>query len=380
MAFPLVAAAALSAAGSLGSQALQYAATNKTNKTNQAIARENNAASLQVHREDNAFNRQERLEAQEWNREQWLMQQQYNSPVMQAERLRQAGLNPLNIMDGDSAQTVGQVASSSPASAASAPTFQQPQLNVPQFGFLNEAAQNIAQTMKLTAEAKRENINNESLMQRLIAELDGLYIRNKKDAADTNKSKQETKESEERANMYKAQRDGLIIQNDRNRLAYSYDQHIIDRTIRQFDDQHRQAEENIKLAQFDNKMNELYGQPMREAQLRSLNRSLDEISARIAVAYAQKGYLDADAKKVVAEKAESEARKLGIDKQNKQFDDTKDFLRQEIINRVQMQYPDVQAARDYQYGRNHSGIANGLAGAASYVGGLLNSVGIRLKF
>ena len=94
------------------------------NKANSRATDAANQANLQIARLNNDFNRQERLESQDWNRQMWYEQQKYNSPAAQAERLSAAGINPGQVLDGSAAQSVGQIASSTPATASAVAPMQ----------------------------------------------------------------------------------------------------------------------------------------------------------------------------------------------------------------------------------------------------------------
>ena len=128
-----IAIAALSAAASGAS----YFGQRSTNRSNQKIASEANESNETLFHEANAFNRderlaaeayntrervasesfnrQERLEAQQFARDMWKQNVEYNSPAQQAQRLRDAGFNPANMLDTSSVAPL--VSSPSPATS-----------------------------------------------------------------------------------------------------------------------------------------------------------------------------------------------------------------------------------------------------------------------
>lgn len=109
---PLVAGAAIGGAASLlggifqGNQSVK--AQKLANKSNERIARENNQ-----------WNRENMQLQNDWNIEQWNRENEYNSASAQAQRFREAGLNPyLAMTGGASAGTASSVTSADPGPAS----------------------------------------------------------------------------------------------------------------------------------------------------------------------------------------------------------------------------------------------------------------------
>lgn len=110
---PLILPAAISAGAGLINGVLGIFSKNKANKQNIALQRETNALNYQMFQEGNAFNRQMAFDM--FNAE-----NAYNTPEAQAERLKDAGLNPALVAEGATA-TTGNGDASTPSAASAAP-------------------------------------------------------------------------------------------------------------------------------------------------------------------------------------------------------------------------------------------------------------------
>lgn len=113
------------AAGSIGAALIggifNNRAVSKQNAMNLQIARETNEAQLNALRENNAFNKQAAIDM-------FNLESNYNSPYNQVQRLKEAGLNPAVMMEGNISSTAGNTNASTPSAAATptlyAPTMQ----------------------------------------------------------------------------------------------------------------------------------------------------------------------------------------------------------------------------------------------------------------
>lgn len=104
-----------------------------------------------------------------WNEEMWNKENAYNSPEQQVERLREAGLNPLNYgLDGNS--TSGpEAAQALGYERASTPTYANP------FEGFEDIAMKVAQIANIqadTAKKNNENLTETQRREKLIAEID----------------------------------------------------------------------------------------------------------------------------------------------------------------------------------------------------------------
>lgn len=200
---------------------LGFLSNNRTNNTNRDIAREANEWNYRMFQEGNSFNREERLAnqawneymfnkqmgyntserlaaqdyntrereaSQAWNQQMWNAQNAYNSPAAQAERMRQAGFNPLNAgidSAGNAASIQTAPASSSPASAApgsssaassvTPPTAVVPNM-IPEYNpsWMNESISSMIGALASLESIKGQAIDNETKGARNKATLDNM--------------------------------------------------------------------------------------------------------------------------------------------------------------------------------------------------------------
>lgn len=227
-----------------------------TNRSNRTLADNANTLQAQMFQQANAFNRSERLGAQQFNEammdkqmkyetDMWNANNAYNSPVAQAERLRAAGLNPSNIINGaDTAQMVSSptAATSSPASSASPPAMAVPSMQSPYDpSALSQTIATLSEARKSQAEVKGMEIDNETRAAKNLAELGKLIA--DKEAQLSNKS---LTDAERR---YKKQElKYLRIQYVRAKFASNRDQVVSDQQDQQFNAVMRQMEDQHTLA------------------------------------------------------------------------------------------------------------------------------------
>lgn len=101
--------AILSAGASLFGGLLGSSSNESANQTNLQIARETNEQNYKMFHEQ-----------QDWNEMMWNKMNAYNTPLMQKERLRAAGINPYAMLGSNGQGTMGQVGLASSASPAPA--------------------------------------------------------------------------------------------------------------------------------------------------------------------------------------------------------------------------------------------------------------------
>lgn len=116
---PLIVPAVISARAAIINGLLGVFSKNKANKQNIALQRETNALNYQMFQEGNEFNRQMAFDM--FNAE-----NEYNTPAAQAQRLREANLNPALVAEGANA-TTGNGDASTPSSV-SPPAIMAPQV------------------------------------------------------------------------------------------------------------------------------------------------------------------------------------------------------------------------------------------------------------
>lgn len=91
----------------------------KAAKLNLQAQREANQMNLQIARENNAYNRQNMQLQNDWNLAQWNRENAYNSAAAQAQRYRDAGINPyLAMVGGAQAGTASSISSADAAPAS----------------------------------------------------------------------------------------------------------------------------------------------------------------------------------------------------------------------------------------------------------------------
>lgn len=210
------------AAISLASLAFGTYASSAANKNNANIAAANNAMSDAHFKQSMQYNTNERLAAQEYNTNErlasqefnaqqakesrdfaqnmLLQQQKYMSPALQAERLREAGINPASVIRGDgdvstlqSSPATSSPASISPASAPSIParatsTF------MPEFDAMQaqQSMMTVFNALDKKEDIKAKQTNNETLGLRNLAEIQKLKASIRNDLLYGNLTKAQT--------------------------------------------------------------------------------------------------------------------------------------------------------------------------------------------
>lgn len=318
-------------ASSLGGSILNFFGNRETNATNTANTQYANLMNLLIHQADNAFNKSERIASQNWNRDMWYEQQAYNTPAAQAARLRAAGINPANVLGGDSAGSVGSIASSQPASAAAASLMQVPQITNPfDVQSITAPLTAIADAALKFNQAEQVGIQNQTEGQRQMANLDNMIADTQKKMSDKNLSEAERKRAE-------AEYDNLLVQKRmltftannqaheqwksdmlfKNEMDAAWDAHL----------ESQERTENLRLA---NEIQRATGMRMAEKQLAMLDVQMQHARVEIGLINSTKFLADAQKLHEIEKKSETITRKLGLQAQNEEFAKTKYLIRQQL--------------------------------------------------
>lgn len=324
-------------AGALVNGFANMFSSSSANDANLQATRETNDMNARLYQQGLDFNRQERLETQAWNRQQWFDQQQYNSPVNQAQRLRQAGLNPSAIMNGDAAGTVGEIASSSPASAPGTPTMQTPRFNpVYDPSAVSGTISAISDAYLKHQEAQSVSINNESLRDRNIADLENRIADTQRKLSDKDLDPWRKKMLKASLRSAEVAYQMMVHDRDRQNVADEQSDALFNSQMRAFDDQHRMSLQNERAMELANEIQEIFGKRMSAAQLQHIYAQTKQAMASISLMSAQEHFTDAQALHEIEKKAETIARTAGINKQNDHYEEvldlTKEKMREEIFN------------------------------------------------
>lgn len=154
-----IAAAITGASGILGA-GINYKAQKEANETNLKIAQMNNE-----------WNEKMLQKQMDYNTEMWNKENEYNTAANQAKRLQEAGINPGMALGNVNAGIAGSAGGVTP------PTAQGVQVQAPQFdmnsviGLVQSAMMQKEQMAKIRAEREQINIDNQTRMQKNIAEL-----------------------------------------------------------------------------------------------------------------------------------------------------------------------------------------------------------------
>lgn len=145
-------------------------AVRETNQTNKDIAAANNEWSLNAMREQNAFNAQQAIDV-------FNMENEYNTPAMQMQRLRNAGINPA-IALGGSATSVANSGDASTPTAAGLPTPVTPQIVSPHFQPVTPFTGGFIQALGDFAKMSVDEANSKKIRTMLTTELEALQLNN----------------------------------------------------------------------------------------------------------------------------------------------------------------------------------------------------------
>ncbi len=124
-------------------------AVKSQNKTNLQIARETNQNQINLMRENNAFNKQSAIDM-------FNLEANYNSPYNQVQRLREAGLNPAVLMEGNTSSTSGNTNGSTPSASATPSLYAPTAQAVP--SVLSGLFQNMESVAKIIETVSKSNL------------------------------------------------------------------------------------------------------------------------------------------------------------------------------------------------------------------------------
>lgn len=225
------------------------------------------------------FNRQERLETQQFALDALREQREYNSPAAQAERMRQAGLNP-SVIGGDgsfspiqSSPAMATPASSSPASAPSWSGASIPEMKSVLDGQqLVSNINGVVEAMNKREDVIGKRIDNETRSAKNAAEINGLIAKNYDlmnsghlKGAEFKRVLQETKNLE-------IQRSILDSSAKMSALRAATTEKLIDKELRALDDKHDIDLQQRKAMEFAN----LIAPDMNELQKRQLEAAISD--------------------------------------------------------------------------------------------------------
>lgn len=322
----------LSLAGTLAGGVLNLLQQDRANQANVSIANANNVMQRVIHEQDNAFNRQERLEAQQYNLDMWNKQNAYNSPYAQAERLLAAGINPRAVMDADAAKSISPIASSSPASASSMPGLHSPQVQPLDMSFLGSAMMNYATYRKISSEAKGNEIDNLTRLQRNQNDLNLQLadIEQKLSQKDLNNDLRSYYVQQK--NYLEVQQRYLDFQIDREKNLATYDDDMMMSQIMSYQDQHRNAWINYHAAEFNLELQRKYAGKIQAATLRNISAETANMLADEKLKVVLKGKTKEEMRKIIAERTSEILRQNGIRADNKVKAGIVDALVEKAVN------------------------------------------------
>lgn len=291
---------------------------------------EANETNIRLQQQANAFNRQERLETQDWNRQQWLDANAYNTPLQQAQRLRAAGLNPSLVMDGSSAQGIQSVPQSSPVSAAPAPNIQ-PIYSADMF---SRPFTDMAQVLSQVESWHGQRLDNETKLAENIARIEKTIAEQQNILASRDKTVAERRLAEQALDTAKVEYAMLRFQQQRQSVAAYQQDTQFERALSAMADQHNESilrQQTMKLA---NDIQSVTGMKMAAKQLATLDVQISKARAEIGLIGSQVGINEQQVENMVEDKAKIIAERLGIESQNKQFNETRGLIAQQLRNSV----------------------------------------------
>lgn len=139
-----------------------------------------NKANIQMQRETNELQYRMFNEANAWNENMWNMQNEYNTPAAQAQRLKEAGINPAFVFGNGSISEAGGVSSASPPSLGTpkvTPYDWNPAIHTAVDAFMQSQMQS-AQIKMLGAQERNLEIQNQLDEMSLLKKIHSLNIDN----------------------------------------------------------------------------------------------------------------------------------------------------------------------------------------------------------
>lgn len=271
MAFPLAAAALISAGTSIAGDALGYYSQQRANQSNEWNVAQTNEMNYRMFQEGNEFNER--------------MYTQYQSPEALRRQYEAAGLNPNLMMDGSRA--------GSPSSSVSPPHMQAAQVQPYSFDGLRSFGQNmlaIAQAQNIQADTDAKNIDNQ---YRDLEHIMNLRERASSIGVNTDQGKKLLNEAK-------------ILETDLQ-TRYEYNKAVNDNLRADIITKRNQQVLAANQAEYQRLLNEAFPS-MNKAQLHALSAqafqaaqaglvsgaSIGEIKANISKILAERGNIDAD--------------------------------------------------------------------------------------
>lgn len=145
-------------------------AVRETNQTNKDIAAANNEWSLAAMREQNEWNRQQAVDM-------FRMENEYNSPSLQMQRLRDAGINPAVALGGSTTSIANSGDASTPT-AAGLPAPVTPQIVSPHFQPVTPFTGGLIQALGDFAKMSVDEASSRKIRTMLTTELENLQLNN----------------------------------------------------------------------------------------------------------------------------------------------------------------------------------------------------------
>lgn len=296
------------------------------NKQQRQLAEQANAQQMQMFHESQQFNRQERLDTQQYNRQLMEEQMRYNSPYAQANRLRAAGLNPLNVMGSDA----GNLQSIPQSSAATSPAA--PQVHLPNQNTLissadiNNIVSSVSNLMQTREDVKGKKISNEFAMARERANIDKTLAEKRNLLASAKLSRAERVKVQTEVDNLELEQQMLNVRIDREQKAYEYDDQMFSSMVRQYQDEHQESVLTQQAQKLANDIQRKFGLKLTERQYQLLGYQCQHLKAEMALLSAQYDLTDQEFRNAIEKNTEMVLKNsmLGIDE--KRYSEVKQYI------------------------------------------------------
>lgn len=310
---------------------------------------EANEANMRLQQQANAFNHQERIETQDWNRQQWLDANAYNTPAMQAERLRAAGLNPTAVMSGDAGAGIQSVPSSSPASSATSPNIQ-PTVTQDMF---SRPLSDMLNVLNGIESFRGSRMDNETRLAKNIADLEKTIAEKEKIVQDKDKTYVERRLAEQSLDTAKVEYNMLKFQQQRQSVAAYQQDTQFERAMAALADQHNESVLRQQSMTLANDIQKVTGMKLAEQQLATLDVQLSKARAEIGLISSQQHVNEQNIDNMIEDKSKTIAERLGIEEQNKQFKQVRGLITKQLQNSVAVGNLSAAQARDHSKARGN---------------------------
>lgn len=316
--------AGISALGGIASTAMQNSANRdairEQNEANRQMVESTNKTNLDIANANNAMQYRQFKENQDWNLAQWNRENMYNSPAMQVARLKSAGLNPAFVMGNGSMAEAGSL-QSAPPNAPVSPTMTAPQ-DQAYTGDVSAYANNFATGLNAIMQARMVNSNIEK-------NANDVQIQRNIDLRNQDKHQFELQYLRELA-----KEKGYLGDIARQELAYrmasdGYRLAGLQNDIRMQKEQINNMQTQRIGYEIQNRMaeyQEAYMPQMQDAQLRQYYASIHEMNANVKLTLARADLTYEQKLHEVEKKAETIARKKGLDISNEQAKGLKNVI------------------------------------------------------